>query len=80
MNTELTLDLNTFEKAKKFTDAANKFNSDIDVIRDRYVIDAKSVIGIFTIDLTKPVKVRIISDDTAEITRFNEQMEEFMWW
>ena len=78
MNTELILDLNTFEKAKRFTETANKFNSDIDVIRDRYVIDAKSVLGIYTIDLTKPVTVRIISDDKAEIARFNEQMEEFV--
>ncbi len=78
MNTELVLNLKTLEKVKKFTNVVNKFNSDVDIIRDRYVIDAKSIIGIFTIDLTKPVKVRIVSDDKAEITRFNEQMEEFM--
>ena len=76
MNTELVL--KTLEKVKKFTNVVNKFNSDVDIIRDRYVIDAKSIIGIFTIDLTKPVTVRIVSDDKAEITRFNEQMEEFM--
>ncbi len=78
MNTELVLNLKTLEKVKKFTNVVNKFNSDVDIIRDRYVIDAKSIIGIFTIDLTKPVTVRIVSDDKAEITRFNEQMEEFM--
>lgn len=77
MNTELILNLNTLEKVKKFTNVVNGFNSDIDIIRDRYIIDAKSVIGIYTIDLTKPVTVRIISDDKAEIARFNEQMEEF---
>lgn len=78
MNTELILNLNTLEKVKKFTNVVNRFNSDIDVIRDRYIIDAKSVIGIYTIDLTRPVTVRIVSDDKAEIARFNEQMEEFM--
>lgn len=78
MNTELVLNLKTLEKVKKFTNVVNKFNSDVDIIRDRYVIDAKSIIGIFTIDLTKPVTVRIVSDDKDEITRFNEQMEEFM--
>lgn len=78
MNTELTLKLNDFEKAKQFTTVANKFNSDIDILRDRYVIDAKSTLGIYTIDLSKPVTIRIISDDRAEIARFNEHMEQFL--
>lgn len=78
MNTELILNLNTLERVKNFTNVVNRFNSDIDVIRDRYIIDAKSVIGIYTIDLTRPVTIRIVSDDKAEIARFHEQMEEFM--
>ncbi len=78
METILTLNLNTLDKVKEFTNEANKFNSDIDIIRDRYVIDGKSILGIYTIDLTKPVTVRIISDDKAEIARFNEKMEQFL--
>lgn len=78
MNTELTLNLNDFEKAKRFTNEANKFNSDIDILRGRYVIDAKSTLGIYTIDLSKPVTIKIISDDRAEIARFNEHMEQFL--
>ena len=78
MNTELILYLNSIEKVKKFTNITNKFNSDIDILRGRYVIDAKSTLGIYTIDLTKPVTIRINSNDSAEIARFNEQMEEFL--
>ena len=78
MDTKLVLILNTLSKVKEFTNEANKFNSDIDIIRDRYVIDAKSVLGIYTIDLTKPVTVKINSDDKAEIERFNEKMEQFL--
>lgn len=78
MRTKIILNLNTLDKVKRFTDLTNRFNSDIDIVRERYVIDAKSIIGIYTIDLTKPVTVRIISNDKAEIARFNEQMEEFM--
>lgn len=78
MGTELVLNLNTLSKVKEFTNEANKFNSDIDIIRDRYVIDAKSVLGIYTIDLTKSVTVKINSDDKAEIARFNEKMEKFL--
>ncbi len=78
MDTKLVLNLNTLDKVRDFTNEANKFNSDIDIIRDRYVIDAKSVLGIYTIDLTKPVTVKINSDDKAEIARFNEKMEKFL--
>lgn len=78
MNTRLTINLNDFTKARKFSNEASKFTSDIDVIRDRYVIDGKSTIGIFTLDLSKPVDVEIHSDDPYEIKRFNDIMSEFM--
>lgn len=78
MKTEFTIRLNTLEKVKLFTNVANKFNSDIDILRGRYVIDGKSVLGIYTVDLTKPIKVRINSDDKAEIARFDEKMEQFL--
>ncbi len=77
MSKRLTLSLNDFTKARKFINEASKFISDIDVIRDRYIIDGKSAIGIFTLDLSKPVDVEIHSDDPYEIKRFNDIMSEF---
>ncbi len=77
MNKRLTINLNDFTKARKFINEASKFISYIDVIRDRYIIDGKSAIGIFTIDLSKPVDVEIHSDDPYEIKRFNDIMSEF---
>lgn len=56
----------------------SKFYSDIDIIRNRYIVDGKSAIGIFTLDLSKPVDVEIHTDDEYEIKRFNEVMEEFV--
>lgn len=78
METILILNLNTLDKVKEFTNEVNKFNSDVDIIRDRYIIDGKSILGIYTIDLTKPVTVKINSNDKAEIVRFNEKMEQFL--
>ena len=77
MNARLTINLNDFSKARKFINESSKFFSDIDVIRDRYVIDGKSAIGIFTLDLSKPIDVEIYSDDPYEIKRFNDIMNEF---
>ena len=78
MKTELMIKLNDLERVKKFTDIVSKFQSDIDIIRGRYFIDAKSTLGIYTIDLTKPLSVRIITCDDTEIDKFNECMKEFM--
>lgn len=77
MNKRITVNLNDFTKARKFLNETSKFYSDIDVIRDRYIIDGKSAIGIFTLDLSRPVDVEIHSADEYEIKRFNEVMEEF---
>lgn len=73
----MTIILNTLERVKRFGNIAIKFDSDIDVIRNKYIVDGKSVLGIFTLDLRKPVDVEIHSSDEKEIRRFNEAMEEF---
>lgn len=78
METRITINLNDFTKARKFINETSKFTSDIDAIRDRYIVDAKSTIGIFTLDLSKPIDVQIHSDDPYEIKRFNDIMSEFV--
>lgn len=77
MKTQVTIYLNDFVKTRDFAQAVSKFESDIDIVRDRYVIDAKSIMGIYTLDLSKPVDVVLHSDDNAEIDRFIEVMKEF---
>ena len=77
MKTVITVTLNDFSKIKKFSSEVVKFESDIDLIKGRYVIDAKSTIGIFTLDLSAPVDVVIHSDNEDEINRFNKVMEAF---
>ena len=78
MKKVITVTLNDFSKIKKFSSEVVKFESDIDLIKGRYVIDAKSTIGIFTLDLSAPVDVIIHSDNEDEIKRFNEVMEAFI--
>ena len=78
MRTKITVTLNDFSKIKKFSSDVVKFESDIDLVKGRYIIDAKSTIGIFTLDLSSPVDVIIHSDNEDEIKRFNEVMEAFV--
>ena len=77
MRTMITVTLNDFIKIKNFSSEVGKFESDIDLVKGRYIIDAKSTIGIFTLDLSAPVDVVIHSNDEDEVRRFNEVMEEY---
>ena len=51
--------LGTIESVKNFVTKITEFEEDFDLIQGKYVIDAKSVLGIFSIDLSKPVLLRI---------------------
>ncbi len=54
---KIKIRLHTIEDVKMFVTAANMQVFDIDVVSGRYTIDAKSLLGIFSLDLTKPVEV-----------------------
>ena len=73
----LDVSLNTISKVKKFTNIANSFDCEIDVLQGRYIVAAKSLIEIFSLNLTNTVVVKIESDDEKEIDRFLKEMEEF---
>lgn len=73
----LDVSLNTIEKVKKFTSLTNSFDCDVDVLQGRYIVAGKSIMGIFSLNLTETVTVVIESDDEKEIDRFFKEMEEF---
>ena len=56
------ISLNSIDKVKTFVNLINRFDYDFDLVSGRYVIDAKSIMGIFSLDLSKPVNVQIHSD------------------
>lgn len=69
--------LDTIEKIKRFTSIIDTFENEIDLISNRYVIDAKSIMGIFSLDLTKPLKVIIHDASLKDVSKLQELMEEF---
>lgn len=58
MYTEM-LSLSSIEAVKKFVCLANKCDFPISLLSDKYKIDAKSIMGIFSLDLSKPVTLEI---------------------
>lgn len=55
--------LSSINDVKQFSGAACKCSCEVDVISGRYVIDAKSIMGLFSLDLAKPVKVEFHGAD-----------------
>ena len=53
------ISLNSIGKVKSFVNAIAKFDVDFDLVSGRYVIDAKSIMGIFSLDLSKPIELAI---------------------
>ena len=56
------ISLNSIDKVKSFVNDLTKFDSDFDLVSGRYVIDAKSIMGIFSLDLSKPIDLNIHAD------------------
>lgn len=60
------ISLNSIDKVKAFVNDVTKFDSDFDLVSGRYVIDAKSIMGIFSLDLSKPINLNIHSEDNID--------------
>lgn len=52
---------------KDFVNIVSKYDFDIDLVSGRYVVDAKSIMGIFSLDLTKPIQVDLHTDNADKI-------------
>ena len=66
--------LNSINDVKDFVNIVSKYDFDVDLTSGRYVVDAKSIMGIFSLNLSKPIKVEVHSDNCdkflAELERF----------
>ena len=60
------ISLNSIDKVKSFVNDLTKFDTDFDLVSGRYVIDAKSIMGIFSLDLSKPIDLNIHAEDNSD--------------
>ena len=64
--TTVQIKLDSIDKVKNFVSDITRFDSDFDLVSGRYVIDAKSIMGIFSLDLSKPINLSIHSEEEME--------------
>ena len=53
------ISLNSIDKVKAFVNDVNRLEGDFDLVCGRYVVDAKSIMGIFSLDLSRPIDLQI---------------------
>ena len=71
----VTIMLNTVTDVKTFVNVVSKYDFDVDLVSGRYAIDGKSIMGIFSLDLSKPIRVEVRSDVASA---FFEEIKPFI--
>ena len=60
------ISLNSIDKVKAFVNEVTKYDAEFDLVSGRYVIDAKSIMGIFSLDLSKPIDLNIHAEENID--------------
>ena len=61
----VSISLNSIDKVKAFVNDISKYDFDFDLVSGRYVIDAKSIMGIFSLDLSKPINLNVHAEGSS---------------
>lgn len=75
--TEVTIKLNTIKMVKDFVEMVSKYNEEVTIKSHRYEINAKSIMGIFSLNLLEPIVVCLYSDDKNIQDSFIKEIEKF---
>ena len=70
----MTISLTQVTEVQDFVNLVSRFPFDVDVVSGRYTVNAKSMLGIYSLVLSRPLQVLIYSDDCAEL---KEALEAF---
>lgn len=73
--TKTTIFLQAINDVKDFVAIVTNYDFDIDLVSGRYAVDAKSIMGIFSLDLSKPIQLNAHTDDADE---FLDEIDKFL--
>lgn len=75
---KVKISLNSINDVKVFVNEINMLPCDADLISGRYTIDAKSIMGIFSLNLSQPIELNIHSDDEKVCDTFINKISKFV--
>ena len=64
---EVEIRLSLAENVKSFVNIVSRFDYEMDLQSGRHVVDAKSILGIFSLDLSKPITLEVYADDCDDL-------------
>ena len=67
--TKVMVSLQTINDVKEFVNIVMRYDFDIDLVSGRYAVDAKSIMGIFSLDLSKPIELDAHTDDADKFLK-----------
>lgn len=67
--TKATVSLQAINDVKNFVNIVMRYDFDIDLVSGRYAVDAKSIMGIFSLDLSKPIELNAHTDDAEDFLK-----------
>lgn len=72
------ISLNSIDKVKSFVNDITRFDNDFDLVSGRYVIDAKSIMGIFSLDLSKEIELNVHSTKEDELENILKTLDPYI--
>lgn len=75
---KIFVNLSNAQEVKTFVSVVEKYPFDVDLISGRYVINAKSIMGIFSLDLSQPIELVALCDDKAAMEQFITDIKAFL--
>lgn len=74
----MKIKMDSVEHVKEFVKTVVKYQNDFDLVNDRYVIDAKSILGIMTMDLKQPIELVIHGNENSH-QEIIQELERFRY-
>ena len=65
----IPIKLSFAEEVKTFVNVVNRYKYDMDLRAGRHVVDAKSILGIFSLDLCQPVALEVDEDECDDVLK-----------
>ncbi len=75
---KIMVNLSASQQIKEFVNILSKYSFDMDLRSGKYLVDAKSILGIFSLDLSKPVELELLTEDTEETDKFMADIKPFI--
>ena len=69
--------LGTINDVKEFVNIVTGYDFDADLVSGRYAVDAKSIMGIFSLDLSKPITLNIHTENAGDAEKFLAAVKKF---